>query len=153
MILVNAFIIYQSCLPEISSKSWSDTVVEIIGSITNSGVSSEDPITPTLSFGKLIRKIFGHFSLFMIDGVFTYLYFYYLSVDKKFKNKYTHLIPSLSVGIVLAVGTELLQLVIPGRVGDGVDIAIDIAGYLVGVAVTYLIVLLVNRKQNQKALA
>ena len=152
MIIINAFIIYQSCLPEVSSKSWSDAVVDVIKVITNGDIEPSTPITPTLSWGKLIRKMIGHFSLFALDGVITYLYFYYLDKDKEFKRRWIYLVPAFAIGIILAVVTESLQLIIPGRVGDIVDILIDIGGYLVGSGITLLIIYLVNRHQDKKAL-
>ena len=152
MIIVNAFIIYQSCLPEVSSKSWSDAVVDVIKVITHGDIEPFTPITPTLSWGKLIRKMIGHFSLFALDGVITYLYFYYLDKDKEFKRRWIYLVPAFAIGVILAVVTESLQLIIPGRVGDIVDILIDIGGYLVGSGVTFLIIYLVNRNQDKKAL-
>ena len=152
MIIIDAFIIYQSCLPEVSSKSWSDAVVDVIKVITNGNIEPSTPITPTLSWGKLIRKMIGHFSLFALDGVITYLYFYYLDKDKEFKRRWIYLVPAFAIGVILAVVTESLQLIIPGRVGDIIDILIDIGGYLVGSGITFLIVYLVNRHQDKKAL-
>lgn len=49
MIAINAFIIYQSCLPEGSSKTWSDTVVDVIKVITGGDIDPQTPITPSLS--------------------------------------------------------------------------------------------------------
>ena len=152
MIAINAFIIYQSCLPEGSSKTWSDTVVDVIKVITGGDIDPQTPITPSLSWGKLVRKVFGHFSLFMINGVFTYLYFFFLDIEKKMKKNWLHLIYALSIGVIVAIFTELLQLVIPGRFGDIVDILIDIGGYLFGVGVTYLIIFLIRKHKNKKLL-
>ena len=152
MIIINAFIIYQSCLPEVSSKSWSDTVVEIIEVITHSDVQSSTPVTPNMTFGKLIRKIFGHFSLFAVDGAVTFFYFYFLDESTKHKYKYLLFFLSLVMGILLAVITESLQLIIPGRVGDIVDILIDIGGYLFGVGIPMLIVFLIYQHKKKKDL-
>ena len=152
MLLVNGFIIYQSCLPDVSSKSWSDAIVDVIKTITNGSIDSSTPITPTLSWGKFIRKMIGHFSLFGLDGVVTYLYFYFLDKDKNINNRNLHIYLAVVIGVVLAVATELLQLVIPGRYGDVIDILIDIGGYLLGVAVTFFIVYLINRHQRKKEL-
>ena len=68
------------------------------------------------------------------------------------KKPWLHLVFACSVGIVVAVVTELLQLVIPGRVGDIIDILIDIGGYVVGVGVTYLIIYLIKKNQEKKLL-
>ena len=152
MILVNVFIISQSCLPDVSSKSWSDAVVEVIKTITNGSIDSSTPITPNLSWGKFIRKAIGHFSLFGLDGVVTYLYFYFLDKNKNIANRNMHIYFALVLGVIVAVGTELLQLVIPGRFGDIIDILIDIGGYVLGVAITFLIVYLINRHQQKKVL-
>jgi len=152
MIIINLFIIYQSCLPDVSSKSWSDAVVDMIKTITHGDIDSGTPITPNLSWGKLIRKLIGHFSLFGLDGVITYLYFYFLNRDRPFKYKYLYIIIPSVIGILLAVITECLQLVIPGRVGDIIDILIDIAGFLLGLGITFLITYLINRHNNKKIL-
>ena len=152
MLLVNGFIIYQSCLPAVSSQSWSDAVVDMIKTITNGSIDSSTPITPSLSWGKFIRKMIGHFSLFGLDGVVTYLYFYFLDKHKSFNNRYIHIIISIAIGVLLAVVTESLQLIIPGRYGDIIDILIDVGGYLLGVAVSFFIVFLVNKHRYKKEL-
>ena len=149
MIIVNAFIIYQSCLPDVSSKSWSDAVVDVIKAITNGNIDSSTPITPTLSWGKFIRKMIGHFSLFGLDGVVTFLYFYYLDIDTKHKYKYLLFFLSIALGILLAVITESLQLIIPGRYGDIIDTLIDIGGYIFGFVIALLVTLLVGRKRRK----
>ena len=152
MLMLNAFIIYQSCLPAGSSKGWSDAVVEVIKTITNGTIDSSTPITPNLSWGSFIRKAIGHFGLFGLDGVVTFLYFYFLSLNKKFENRNLYIYFAAVLGIIVAVVTELLQLVIPGRYGDIIDVLIDIGGYVLGVAITFLIVYLVNRHKHKKEL-
>lgn len=68
------------------------------------------------------------------------------------KKNWLHLIYALSIGVIVAIFTELLQLVIPGRFGDIVDILIDIGGYLFGVGLTYLIIFLIRKHKNKKLL-
>ena len=152
MLVVNAFIIYQSCLPKASSRNWSDAVIDVIKVITDGSVDSSTPITPNMSWGSFIRKAIGHFGLFAIDGVVTFLYFHFLYLDKKFTNRNLYIYIAAVLGIIVAVVTELLQLVIPGRYGDVIDILIDIGGYVVGVVITFFIVYLVNRQKNKKEL-
>ena len=150
--LVNGFIIYQSCLPGVSSQSWSDAIVDAIKTITNGSIDSTTPITPTLSWGKFIRKMIGHFSLFGLDGVVTYLYFYFLDKQKNFNNRNMYIFLTVVLGVLVAVATESLQLIIPGRYGDIIDILIDIGGYLLGGFITFFIVYLINRHRDKKEL-
>ena len=149
-ILVNAFIIYQSALSRSSSNAWSDVVINIIYDITGGSVEAETPVTPDVTFWDVVRKAVGHFSLFLVSGVFTYLYFYYLNKEGIFPLKYLHLLIPIFIGIVLAALTEIIQSFVPGRNGNIADVFIDSGGYVLGVGIVYLITYLVNRKVNKE---
>ena len=152
MVAINGFIVFQACLPEGSSESWSNPVAEVIGNISGGSVNPDTVITPGLTFGLLIRKIIGHFALFGIDGIITYLFFYFLNKEVKLPKPYLYLIFALLVGIIIPVLTEVIQLFVPGRVGDFVDVFIDIGGFVLFGGVAFLVTYLINRHHEKKQL-
>ena len=154
VILINGFIIFQSCLPANSSSDWSNAVVVIIEDISGGSVTPTSKVTPDLTFSEFIRKAVGHFLLFGIDGIFSYLFFYHLAKYKDFKNKWLKYIYSVSLGIFISSLTEIIQLFTPGRYGDVIDVLLDVFGFLFMMGITVLIIYLVSRhKSKQKVVA
>ena len=150
MIIINAFIIFQSCLPANSSSEWSNVVVVIIEDISGGSVTPSSHVTPDLTFSEFIRKAIGHFTLFGIDGIISYLYFYYLDKDKCFKYNWLKYVLALSIGIFIASLTEIIQLVVPGRYGDIIDVLLDVLGFIFFMGITILVIYLVNRHNSKK---
>lgn len=117
-------------------------------------VTNEILIVPsdTSLWGKInrfTRKVIGHFSLFLVTGVFGML----TLVAYKDKMRYLYaLLINLGYGFILGGVSELLQLIPKGRVCQFKDVIIDTSGYFIGVLAVLLILLVVKRKQknNQK---
>ena len=104
--------------------------------------------TPTLL--NVIRKGIGHFCLFLLDAVFTFLFLVRVLKDKK-KFKLWHIILiTVSIGLFVAILSEGIQHFIPGRYFTGTDILVDFSGYLFGFFLTWLVVFLVDRKKHKE---
>ena len=150
MIAINVFIIYQSCLPAKSSKEWSEVVVVVIQDISGGSVTPSTKVSGDLTFSEFIRKAIGHFTLFGLNGVITFFYFYFLNMERKFKRSWLYLVLTASVGILIASITEIIQLSIPGRAGDVIDVLLDVAGFIVAASICYLIIYLINKNRKKK---
>ena len=148
MILVNGFIIYQACLQGSSSEEWSNPLVQIVVDLSGGSITPSTVVFFDLSLAAFLRKLIGHFSFFGLNGVVTFLYFYFLNKDKLFKHQLITIVIPIAIGIFVAFLTELIQLLIPGRSGEIVDVIIDISGYLLGFSLTLLITYLIDRKRK-----
>ncbi len=106
-----------------------------------------------VDFASFIRKSIGHFLLFGVNGVFTTIALYLLLKDI-LKNKWFIVIISGLFGLTMAGVTELIQLFIPLRNGNFIDVGINIFGYAVFTTLTflfgYLWLKIKNKKQEEK---
>jgi len=149
-IAINAYIIMHSCLDASKSTEASNGVVEIMENVINR--VSPGTITPENhdSFVTLIRKLFGHFGLFMISGLLSSLAIYIAFNPLKWSKYYLLIIISLGFGLLMGITTELIQLNVPGRSGEFLDVLIDFSGYLLGFLIILLILFLIIRNNNKK---
>ena len=150
MIMVNAFVIFQACLPANSSSSWSEAIVEVISDISGGSVEGTTPTPSGLTVSEFVRKSVGHFSLFGLNGLFTYLFFYYLYEDKGYKYYYLHVLWAALVGIFVASLTEVIQLFVPGRCGDIQDVFLDVGGFLSVMLLALLVTSIIKNVQHKK---
>ena len=149
-VAINAYIIVHSCLDAAKSTEASQGVVQVSEDVVNT--VSPGTVTPENhdSFATFIRKLFGHFGLFMISGLLTSLAVYLAFNPKKWSKYYLLIIISLVFGLTMGITTELIQLNVPGRSGEFKDVLIDFSGYLLGFLIILLILFLITRKQNKK---
>ena len=149
-VAINAYIIVHSCLDAAKSIEASQGVVQVSEDVVNT--VSPGTVTPENhdSFATFIRKLFGHFGLFMISGLLTSLAVYLAFNPKKWSKYYLLIIISLVFGLTMGITTELIQLNVPGRSGEFKDVLIDFSGYLLGFLIILLILFLITRKQNKK---
>ena len=149
-IAINAYIIMHSCLDAKQSTEASQGVVEV----TEEAVNTVAPGTVTPenhdSFATFIRKAFGHFGLFVISGLLSSLAIYFAFNPMKWSKYYLLVIMSLGFGLLMGITTELIQLNVPGRSGEFLDVLIDFSGYLLGFLIILLILFLIIRNQNKK---
>lgn len=107
-------------------------------------------LTPKNSlWGKInrfTRKVIGHFSLFLITGVFGMLAL--VAYKDKLRYLYSFLI-NISYGFVLGGISELLQLIPKGRACQFKDVIIDTLGYFFGGLLVWSILSLRNRKNKR----
>ena len=148
-IAINVFIIVNACIPGAQSSKESSWIVEPVANVINS--IKEDTINASNydSFSSFIRKFVGHFSLFGLSGVLTTLSFKFFYFDKTNKFPLFIIFSSIS-GLFYAILSELIQLFVPGRSGEVLDVLIDLSGYFIGLLLIVLIVFIIKKKSNQK---
>ena len=79
--------------------------------------------------GQSLRKIIGHASLFAIAQIFTLITFLmFLYKEPIWKNASF----SMSIGLLVSILSELIQLFVPSRSWSLVDVFIDFSGIVVG---------------------
>ena len=137
-VAINVFIIVEAGMSGSNSAAQSSWVADIIAKVFH--------ITPDENFHHIVRKLVGHFSLYVVDGVFTTLAIYY---SFKYKNIYKikiFLPTYLLLGVVLASVSEFVQLLALNRGFAFVDMLINYSGYFLGGGVVFLITFFINIK-------
>jgi len=136
---INVFIIVEAGMSGSDSSAQSSWVADVIAKMFN--------ITPDENFHHIVRKLVGHFSLYVVNGVLTTLAVYY---SLRYKNKYKinlFLIIYLALGILLASVSEFVQLLALNRGFAGTDMLINFSGFFVGGGVVFLITFFINKKR------
>lgn len=115
-------------------------------------ITKEIDIVPssTSLWGKInrfTRKVIGHFSLFLVTGVFGIL----TLVSYKDKLQYLYaLLINLGYGFALGGISELLQLIPKGRACQFKDVIIDTLGYFLGAFLLLMALEIKNKKVKNK---
>ena len=145
-VAINGYIIMHSCLDAIESTKASQGVVEVAEEVVNT--VSPNTVTEENydSFATLIRKAFGHFGLFAASGLLTSLALYLSLSPYSWCKHYMNVMFSLVIGLFMGILTEMIQLSVPGRSGEAVDVLIDFSGYIVGTLIIGLILFSVIKK-------
>ena len=146
-IAINVLIIVESCIGGEGSASQSISVSESIASAIENMFPNAS--IDHAAFHSAIRKVVGHFLLFGLSGIFTSLTFLlndYLMNKFKWKN----IIFIASIGLLVAIVSELIQYFTPGRYGALLDIFIDYSGYVFFGGITYLITILIFKKHKKE---
>ena len=148
---INAYIIMHSCLDASASSGSSKGIVDFLKGIVNTFAPNTITESNYDSFTNFIRKAVGHFGLFFVSGILTSLSVYLWCNPIK-GSKYWMLISiTLEFGLLMGLITETIQLNVPGRSGELLDVLIDFSGYLLGFLIVLLILFLIIRKQNKKS--
>lgn len=119
--------------------------VTLIINATSTGFSSQ--------FVYFIRKLAGHFTLFMFIAIFGLIT---LKITFEFKKKIRNLIIILAVfmsyGFLIASSTELIQAVTPGRTCYIGDVWLNMNGFVTGVIIVLAInvIILIFKKIKHK---
>ena len=145
---INIFIIVNACLPSSQSTKESNWIVEPAKTVINTIKADTINETNIGDFSSFIRKFVGHFSLFMVSGFLTTLSIKFIHYDLKKKFWIFIIISSIS-GLFLAILTEFIQLFVPGRSGEVLDVLIDFSGYLIVVIIIGLILFIKNKKSSK----
>ena len=82
----------------------------------------------------IVRKLFGHFGWFFVMGTFGFLTFSPFLEDRQ---KWLWI--SLTIGMVVAITSELMQFLAIERSPMGSDMAINFGGYLMSTLLCFLI--------------
>ena len=152
-VAINGYIIMHSCLDAIESTKASQGVVEVAEDVVNT--VSPNTITEENydSFATFIRKAFGHFGLFAASGVLSPLAFYLSLSPYSWCKHYMNTMFSIVFGLFMGILTEMIQLTVPGRSGEALDVLIDFSGYLLGAFLLGLILFIVIRKKRKNVRA
>lgn len=146
-IAIDVFIIVNACLPAGPSTQESNWIVEPAKTVINTIKENTINESNIDQFSSFIRKFVGHFSLFLISGVLTTLSIKFIYYDLS-KNFVKFAIISCISGLFLAVLTEFIQLFVPGRSGEILDVLIDFSGYFLATLIIGLIVYIRMRKSS-----
>lgn len=119
------------------SSAVTDVIVDTVETVTNEEVKLDYDKTHFY-----VRKVIGHFGSFFICSIFGLLCYYFFLLKEK-----NALIISVCSGAVIAVASELLQLLSIGRYCEITDMIIDYSGYICGSLIVILIIYLVNKKK------
>ena len=102
-------------------------------------VERQDYVKDLSTFFYKVRKGLGHFSAFLILGIFstfTWLLFFR-------GKKLLFSIPlNFASGYFIAALTEFIQLYVPGRSGNYADVILDFNGFLVSSAILTVILII-----------
>ena len=100
---------------------------------------------------QVTRKALGHFGLFLFTATWGMLAFLLSVPHAKLKYLWNSL-EAFGAGLILAFGSEGIQT-IPAlkRSGEVKDALIDMAGFLVGMAIVLLVYFLIDRAKKKKA--
>ena len=152
-VYVQGSYLYISCLKE------GDAIISVT-SINNPNVTKIIDLTVTtrgvinnenyLSFSEFIRKSIGHFSLFMVDGMFIYLTLYFFLRDKNNVKKWLFALIIVFTGLFLAGLSELIQHFVPSRYGSITDVLVDLVGFVLGAALINVISFFIKRHKVKK---
>ena len=141
-VCLSIFLIYEASMPGEVSSSHSGAVSGAIQDVTEkvestvggSGEVSESITNNWSTFTHYVRKGIGHFGAFLVLASFGTF-----GIVMLLKDKASGVLVSLVLGVSIATITELIQLHVPGRYGCYDDIILDSTGYLVGFALTLVV--------------
>ncbi len=139
-------IFYLSAQNGTNSSASSGIVGEIIANFLNIFGANIDSSDPT--FKKMIRKLVGHFGLFLITSLNSILMI--VTYKKDYKGKYFLLISSSVIGILVAFLSEYVQSFADNRGPSLNDALIDMGGYFIPVLVYLSINIFVYFKDKKR---
>ena len=148
-IAIDVFIIVNACLPSGPSTQESNWIVEPAKNVINTFKADTINETNINDFSSFIRKFVGHFSLFLVSGILTTLSIKFIYFDLELKFAKFMIISCIS-GLFLAILTEFIQLFVPGRSGEMMDVLIDFLGYFLATLIICLIAYILRLKSPKE---
>lgn len=146
LILLTTTIFILSGVNRQTSINQSDFVTDtIVDALEIIDVTVNDNQINTLS--SIVRKFFGHFLLFLIEGIFAYLS---LINFKKLEKNLFHLLIPFAFIILVGFLSEGVQYFADGRGASFIDVLINTSGGMVGILFIYLVT---RKKYLSKELA
>ena len=142
--VVTAIILLFSGFSGEISSSQSGFVVNVLNAVLRFfGIILNELQLETFAF--FVRKFFGHFLIFVLDGLFAYL-----AIKKMFQVKQTWLmiLIALTATFLVAATSEIIQLFTSGRSGNWLDVGIDLSGAIIGVAIAVFITWPIKEKTD-----
>ena len=89
----------------------------------------------------IVRKL-AHFTIYTIGGILIALFINQFNIKETRK-----IIYSCSAGCLYSITDEIHQLFVPGRAGMIQDVIIDTLGVMLGVALVWTIIEIINRRK------
>lgn len=157
--VTNQDVIFESDNPGIATIDASGYVLGLKkGSVNISVIWKKDPQIKGVStiaitsmeskkfdnLNHVIRKLIGHFGVFLITGVFGILTIYFFFF--KGRKKYVSMTLIFLHGLLLAILSEVFQVFAGNRTPAWSDVGIDYFGYILGALLTIISVLLIHIK-------
>lgn len=121
-ILLAGFILFTSTNPESAHSEAGGRIIGWINAVFFGNGLTQAEQTAIVGAG---AKLFGHFSLFLLDGLFFYLGFKETALRKR-----TSIAFLLLIGVVLSCFGEVIQIFADQRTPAFADVLIDYSGYL-----------------------
>ncbi|MBE5744100.1 MAG: VanZ family protein [Clostridiales bacterium] len=121
---------------------------------TVDGFETTLTLTVKTSWHTTIRKLIGHFGLFLVLAVFASVVYYRLAEVKTPNKKWLFgSIFTVLAGILTAGLSEFFQsgLFVAGRAPSFTDVLLDVSGYLVGILVFFIILFIVYKTIKKKS--
>jgi len=141
-VLITATILIFSGFSGETSGEQSAFVANIINDVLRSfGIALPRESLDLFAF--VVRKLVGHFLIFLLDGLFAYLA---LWQTKKLPSIWLLAITSSGTMLSVAGVSELIQLFTSGRSGNWGDVGIDLCGALAGIAFAIIIASVARKK-------
>lgn len=147
---INVLIIVESCINGEGSSSQSLGFTNMIVNILEK-IFPNTPITEDREqLHAIVRKLFGHFLLFGLSGIFTTLTLLVRLENPHKKDWIINGSISAGIGLTIAAISEFIQAFQPGRAGLPSDVLIDFSGYLLFGSIVFVIYMLVYYKISSK---
>ena len=145
-VAINIFIIVNSFITGEASAKESNRIAHETADVINT--IKPETITEK-NFDKFafnIRKLVGHYGLFVVSGIFSTWAIYLFLKETKAGYFAFQLAITFGLGLFLAFFTEFVQIFVADRTGAIKDVGIDFAGYFTGVLPVFLIFLIRKSK-------
>lgn len=141
-VAVNVFIIVNGFIEGAKSAEISGNFSQVVENIVND--ISEGTVTDAnrVQFRAFNRKLFGHFCLCGLSGILTTLSYHLFLKDYQIGFHVFGMVISSTFGFMIALFSELAQLVTKDRVFAMKDVAIDFVGYFLGILLIYLLLII-----------
>ncbi len=131
IIITGVIFLFASFTGEVSADQSSVFVEAIVAFLHGFGFDLGQAAVGALS--TIVRKVIGHFLIFMADGVFAYL----TAVSFfRLRRGWMFLLASALAMILVASVSEIIQLFASGRAGTLVDVILDSAGAFLGIGLS-----------------
>lgn len=143
-IIVNAFLNGEKSAAE--SNNFAHTTADVINTV------KPETITPQNfdSFAFSLRKLVGHFGIFVVSGIFATLATSLAFFEVKNHKKLFIILVSFGHGLLLAFCSEFIQKFVADRSGNLIDVSIDFSGYILGFLLMILILFICTKKSKNK---
>lgn len=97
--------------------------------------------------GYSLRKVIGHATLFAVAQAFTFIALYMFLYNKKI---WLYSLISFGIGLILAIMSEIIELLVPTRHGRFLDVLIDMSGVVIALAICVTIIIVTHRLKTKK---